>query len=219
VVLSGLALGIDGAAHRGALEAGGKTLAVLGCGVDIIYPHQHAGLYERLAAEGLLVSEFPLGTKPEGFRFPQRNRIIAGLADGVLVVEAARRSGSLITAQIALDLGREIFAVPGQIDSAKSEGCHWLLQQGAKLVGRVDDVLVELGVSQQEVAGRESPEHPVLDEESRRLFALLEPYPLSRDELLLKSGLEHGRLSEVLLRLQLQGLLEVHPGGRLSRSG
>jgi DNA processing protein len=127
-VVSGLAAGIDSEAHRGALSAQGGTIGVLGCGLDVVYPKQNSGLYERIRKDGLLVTEYPLGTRPDGFRFPARNRIIAGMSRGVVVVEAAKKSGSLITAEMALDEGREVFAVPGQIDSFKSGGTHWLLQ-------------------------------------------------------------------------------------------
>ncbi|MDT8334860.1 MAG: DNA-processing protein DprA, partial [Desulfurivibrionaceae bacterium] len=139
-VISGLALGIDAAAHRGALAADGKTVAVLGCGLDIIYPAQNRELFAAIPAHGAIVSEYPLGTKPDSFRFPARNRIISGLGLGVVVVEAAQRSGSLITAGHALDQGREVFAVPGRADSVKSTGTHRLLQAGAKLVLGINDI-------------------------------------------------------------------------------
>ncbi|MCI5211892.1 MAG: DNA-protecting protein DprA, partial [Candidatus Electrothrix sp. ATG2] len=143
-VVSGLAKGIDGQAHIGALEAGGKTIAVLGCGLDVVYPGEHGSLYKQIGEQGLLVSEYPLGTPPEGFRFPARNRIISGLSLGVVIVEAAVRSGALITARLALDQNREVFAVPGRIDSPKSEGPHGLLRQGAVLIRSVEDILAEL---------------------------------------------------------------------------
>lgn len=218
VLVSGLALGIDGAAHAGALQAGGSTVAVLGCGLDQIYPRQNSGLYREIKEKGLLVSEYPLGTLPEGFRFPKRNRIIAGLGQGVVVVEAARKSGSLITAHMALDLGREVFAVPGQIDSAKSEGCHLLLQQGAKLVGSVEDILEELGedLTFAETGSVQKPQAS-LDQEARWLLEKLEPYPQSRDELLLKTAMSSPSLSRALLVLELENLVETHPGGGVSR--
>ncbi|MCI5195010.1 MAG: DNA-protecting protein DprA [Candidatus Electrothrix sp. AW5] len=143
-VVSGLAKGIDGQAHIGALKANGKTVAVLGCGLDVVYPQKHNGLYRQIGEQGLLVSEYRLGTPPEGFRFPARNRIVSGLSLGVVIVEAAIRSGALITARLALEQNREVFAVPGRIDSSKSKGPHNLLRQGATLVQSVDDILVEL---------------------------------------------------------------------------
>ncbi|MCI5143558.1 MAG: DNA-protecting protein DprA, partial [Candidatus Electrothrix sp. ATG1] len=152
-VVSGLAKGIDGQAHIGTLEAGGTTIAVLGCGLDVVYPGEHRSLYKQIGEQGLLVSEYPLGTPPEGFHFPARNRIISGLSLGVVIVEAAVRSGALITARLALDQNREVFAVPGRINSPKSEGPHELLRQGATLVRCVDDILTELPPSVQ------SPEH------------------------------------------------------------
>ena len=146
-VVSGMAMGIDGEAHAGALAGGGVTIGVLGSGVDVVYPPQHAALFKEVAARGLLMSEYPLGTTPDGFRFPERNRIISGVSLGTVVVEASLKSGSLITARLALDHGRDVFAVPGRIDSPKSQGTHRLLQQGAKLVGCVDDILEELDMA------------------------------------------------------------------------
>lgn len=143
-VVSGLAKGIDGQAHLGALKAGGKTIAVLGCGLDVIYPREHGSLYKQIGEQGLLISEYPLGTPPEGFRFPARNRIVSGLSLGVVIIEAALRSGALITARLALEQNREVFAVPGRIDSPKSEGPHRLLRQGAALIRSVEDILAEL---------------------------------------------------------------------------
>jgi DNA processing protein len=220
-VVSGLALGIDAEAHAGSLAAGGATVAVLGCGLDVIYPRQNSDLYRKISANGVLVSEYPLGTRPEGFRFPARNRIIAGLSQGVVVVEAAKKSGSLITAQLALDYDREVFAVPGQVDSHKSAGAHWLLQQGAKLVLRAEDIVEEL-------PGRTmccEDEKPVgkrdnvsgLEPDAEQLLNHIEPYPQTRDQLMEHSGLTPARMSELLLFLELEGLVEVLPGDKIRR--
>ncbi len=220
-VVSGLALGIDAEAHLGALAGQGGTVAVLGCGLDVVYPRQNQALYKQIADCGALVSEYPLGTGPEGFRFPARNRIIAGLSQGVVVVEAAKRSGSLITAQMALDYGREVFAVPGQVDSCKSEGTHWLLQQGAKLVQKVEDIVYELDLpgSRNADAQDMTPHQDRQDIEPDALALLghIEPYPMLRDDLLEKSGLAPARLSELLLLLELDGLIEVLPGDKLRK--
>src|SRR5690606_23091470 len=143
-ITSGLATGIDAAGHEGALAGTSGTIAVLGCGIDVVYPRHHAGLAARIRADGILVSEYPPGTPPIAHQFPERNRIIAGLALGTLVVEAGRRSGALITARRATDYGREVFAIPGSIHNPVARGCHWLIRQGAKLVEDGADVLVEL---------------------------------------------------------------------------
>ena len=225
-VVSGLAHGIDTEAHLGALKSQSATIAVLGCGLDICYPIENRKLYGRIAQSGLIISEYSLGTRPEGFRFPARNRIIAGLGLGVVVVEAARRSGSLITAQIGLDLGREIFSVPGQVDSSKSDGCHWLLQQGARLVRNCDDVLSELRVDTEgistiteSVIGDESAEDLNLDSDGKTLLALIETYPQDRDMLLNKAGITVTRGAELLLLFELDGRIEVLPGNRVRRIG
>jgi DNA processing protein len=220
-VISGLALGIDTESHLGALAGQGSTVAVLGCGLDVVYPRQNQALYRKISECGALVSEYPLGTRPEGFRFPARNRIIAGLGQGVIVVEAAKRSGSLITAQMALDCGREVFAVPGQVDSCKSEGTHWLLQQGAKLVQRVEDIVVELDLpcSKSPKTNNVAPREDNLDVEpdALTLLSYLEPYPSAREILLVKSGFSPARVSELLLLLELDGLIEMLPGDKLRK--
>lgn len=220
-VVSGMALGIDSEAHGGALKAHGGTIAVLGCGLDVVYPRQNRLLYQEICKKGLLISEYPPGTQPEGFRFPARNRIIAGISLGVVVVEAARKSGSLITAQLALDFGREIFAVPGQVDSFKSEGTHWLLRQGAQLVASGTDIVEELqfaacNVSEEKFRGVENTLSG-LDPDAVALLQHLEPYPMSRDEVSEKSGLAPARLSELFLFLELEGHVEVLPGDMVRR--
>jgi DNA processing protein len=220
-VVSGLALGIDAQAHAGALHGGGATSAVLGCGLDIVYPRLNRHLFDKIRDHGVLLSEYPLGTQPEGFRFPARNRIIAGMSGGVVVVEAANRSGSLITAQIALDCGREVFAVPGHIDSRKSEGAHWLLKQGAKLVQGVGDIIEEMGGSLR--AGDNEREtiacsaEVELEPDATRLLSLIDTYPQARETLLVASALSPARLNQLLLGLELDGHVEVLAGDRVRK--
>ena len=220
VVVSGLAMGIDARAHEGTLAADGETVGVLGCGLDITYPSQNRNLYNKIREKGTLVTEYPLGTRPEGFRFPARNRIIAGMSQGVVVVEAARKSGSLITAQLALDWGREVFAVPGRVDSFKSAGTHWLLKQGAKLVQTVEDILEEIQEFSGAVADRDtSASQAVLpkDPEVLTLLACLDAYPCSRDDVILRTGLAAGRVNEILLLLELDGFVKILPTDEIQR--
>ena len=218
-IVSGMALGIDTAAHRGALAAKGRTIAVLGCGLDVIYPPGNCALYSEIGTSGAIVSEYPLGTLPESFRFPARNRIISGLSLGVVVVEAAKRSGALITAQNALEQGREVFAIPGRIDSAKSAGTHLLLQQGAKLVQGVGDIAEEFFHLRKPLI-RNLP-HPdraetsgprALSSEESALFGCLDVYPRTLDEITRESGLTPQKTSELLLLLELKGTVESLPG-------
>lgn len=218
-VVSGLALGIDAEAHTGCLDGGGATVGVLGCGLDVVYPAKNRGLYEQIRSRGLLVSEYPLGTKPEGFRFPARNRIIAGLCRGIVVVEASKKSGSLITVQYALEEGRDVFAVPGQIDSAKSAGAHWLVQQGATLIVSADDVLEHLSIAS---AGLNTQHFgnvtlPDLDLDAAVLLPIIDPYPQTREELLHRSGLTPQQLQGALLTLELNGFVELLPGDEVRR--
>jgi len=208
-IVSGLALGIDAAAHRGGLAGTGSTIAVLGTGIDLIYPRRNAELGAQIAARGALVSEFPLGTPPARHNFPLRNRIISGLARGVLVVEAAMQSGSLITARAAAEQGRDVFAVPGSIHSPLSRGCHALIKEGAKLVETAQDVLGEL----QAATPTPSPT-PVTDD------ALLEHMgydPCNVDILCERSGLTADKVSAILLQLELAGRVTGLPGGRFQR--
>ena len=219
LVVSGMALGIDSAAHEGALNGGGGTVAVLGCGADVVYPAHNKRLYDKLVEVGAVISEYPLGTPPEGFRFPARNRIIAGMSRGVLVVEAAKKSGSLITAQLALDEGRDVYAVPGRVDSYKSAGTHWLLQQGAKLVHSAEDVLEDMAPYASAAVVEKNKQSSIggLEEKELRLLQHIDEYPISRDELLLSSGMKISTLSESLLLLELEGLVEILPGGEIRR--
>lgn len=208
-IVSGLALGIDAAAHRGALGEAGSTIAVLGTGIDVMYPPRNAKLGEEIAERGALVSEFPLGTPPVTSNFPRRNRIISGLARGVLVVEAAISSGSLITARAAAEQGRDVFAVPGSIHSPLSKGCHALIKEGAKLVETVQDVLGEL-----QPAPTSASSAPVTND------ALLDHMgydPCNVDILCERSGLTADKVSAILLQLELAGRVTSLPGGRYQR--
>ncbi len=220
-VISGAAYGIDAAAHRGALNAGGGTIAVLGCGVDVVYPRTHAELYTDIIAGGLLLSEYPLGTTPEGFRFPARNRIISGLAQGVVVVEATEHSGSLITARLALDQGREVFAVPGRIDSPKSAGTHRLIQQGAHLVHTVADIHEHLSWSGslRAMPVRPSPAAVPITDLERQVLDSLDSYPRDIDTIVRQTGLCLVDLHGLLLQLELKGLVRQLPGQQFERVG
>ncbi len=221
-IVSGLAQGIDAAAHRGALAAGAPTVAFLGHGVDRVYPASNRGLARDIAASGALVSEFPLGTHPQRSLFPQRNRLISGISLGTLVVEAARRSGSLITARLAAEQGREVFAIPGSIHNPLSRGCHQLIKQGAKLVETADDIVAELAplvghMLQLSVQATESPtEHADIDAGHKELLHLLGHDPTSPDELVERSGLTIDQVSSILLILELEGKIEKVSGGRYS---
>jgi DNA processing protein len=211
-IVSGLALGIDAAAHRGGLDRAGSTIAVLGTGADILYPHGNRTLGERIAREGLIVSEFPLGTPPHGSNFPRRNRVISGLARGCLVVEAALASGSLVTARLAAEQGREVFAVPGSIHSPHSKGCHALIKQGAKLVESAQDLLQELGMEGIEAAPAAA--NPALT----GLLAHLGYDPCDIDTLCARSGLTAAAVSAMLLQLELDGKIASLPGGLYQRT-
>jgi len=215
-IVSGLALGVDGAAHEGALRAGGLTLAVVGTGLDRVYPSRHRDLAHRIVAHGALLSEYPLGTPPLAQNFPQRNRVIAGLSMGTLVVEAALQSGSLITARLASEQGREVFAIPGSIHSPQSRGCHALIRQGAKLVESAQDVLEELRLADPATRTEGNPLTRSAGTESQLLDALGHD-PVSLDTLLARTGLPTSALQAQLLELELQGLVARLPGGLLQR--
>lgn len=234
VITSGLALGIDTEAHRGALEADGLTVAVAGTGPDRVYPARNAGLAREVARAGALVSELPIGTRPSREGFPRRNRILSGLCVGTLVVEAAVRSGSLITARLALEQGREVLAIPGSIHNPVARGCHRLIRQGARLVETADDVLEEIGPSlggwrpavteggEASRAGADgdgpAAQEEAADPEYARLLAVLDWEPRGIDELAARSGLDVPALASMLLRLELEGRVHVAPGGLYQRA-
>ena len=230
-IVSGLALGIDGAAHEGGLAAAGSTVAFVGTGLDRVYPPQHKKLMQRIAEEGLVASEYPLGANALPHNFPRRNRLIAGITRGTLVVEAALESGSLITARMALEEGRDVFAIPGSIHSPQSRGCHRLIQEGAKLVETGDDVLRELrfGFPSETRRATLSPAQPSLfataaamanDEASNPdgpLRAALGHDPVTFDALAARTGMASDQLAARLLELELTGVVQRLPGGLLQR--
>jgi DNA processing protein len=207
VVVSGLARGIDGEAHRGALESGGPTVGVLGCGIDRDYPAANSSLSRRMEDGGLVVSEYEAGVEPAPWRFPARNRIIAGLCEAVVVVEARERSGALITADFALEEGREVFAVPGEITSALSVGANALLRLGATPLTGAGDVLEALGIERADAVA-----DPVVSEAARRLLGLLRDTPAGADELVARASLEVGAVSVALTELELAGLVAAADG-------
>jgi DNA processing protein len=217
-IVSGMALGIDGAAHRGGLRGASSSVAVVGTGLDRVYPARHRELARELAARGALVSELPLGTPPLPGNFPRRNRIISGLTRGCLVVEAALESGSLITARLALEQGREVFAVPGSIHSPLSKGCHWLIKQGAKLVESAQDVLVELNLALPHPAPPAALDHTSsAAPDAQRLMEALGFAPFDLDTACSAGGLTPDAASAILLLLELDGFVDRLPGGRFQR--
>jgi DNA processing protein len=213
-VVSGLARGIDAAAHRGALEVGARTVAVLGSGLDQIYPPEHEGLAGDVAGSGAILSEFPLGTAPLRLHFPRRNRIISGLSLGVVVVEAGVGSGALITAHHALEQGREVFAVPGRVHARYSEGCHRLIKAGAKLVENWEDVLAELvpNLKKRRRARPAGPPPADLTGDEQRVYDVLLDGPLHIDAIIVQSGLGGGRAASVLVSLEMKGIVRQLQG-------
>ena len=223
-IVSGMANGIDGAAHRGALATNGHTIAVCGTGLDQIYPPGHRDLAIDIAARGLLLSELPVGTPPRSFHFPRRNRIISGMSVGTLVIEAARKSGSLITAHQAVEQGREVFAVPGSIHNPLARGCHQLLREGAKLVESAEDILSELGAlvgasAEAQTTKTVSSASFNDDEDYRTLLNAVDFDPVNVDTLIKRTGLTPDAVSSMLLILELQGRVNAVSGGRFVRSG
>ena len=219
-IVSGMARGIDAAAHRGALKTGGRTVAVLGCGIDNTYPPEHRKLREAIDTQGAVISEFPLGTPPQPFNFPRRNRIISGLSYGVIVTQATIKSGSLITARYALEQNREVFAVPGSVKEGKHEGPHGLIKQGAKLVENVGDIIEELLPQLDEsfqdqvnnAASEPTQPTPDLSTKEKEVFDLVTDTPTSIDEILAQARFLPAEVMGILLALELKGVVQQVPG-------
>lgn len=213
-IVSGLARGVDTTAHHAVVRSGGRTLAVLGSGLDVVYPAENRNLLEEITRNGAVISEFPFGAKPDAVNFPRRNRIISGLSLGVIVVEAGHESGALITANFALDQNREVFAVPGSIFSPKSAGPHQLLKEGAKLIQNADDILEELNSQLELFSPRQiAPDLSLaMDEESRNVYDLISHEPSHIDALSRKVTLPASQLMAILLDLELQGIIKQLPG-------
>jgi len=230
-VVSGMARGIDSAAHRGALKAKGRTIAVMGSGHGRIYPSENKKLYEEIAKSGAVVTEFEYDIEPLPFNFPQRNRIISGLSLGIVVVEAAKDSGALITADLAAEQGREVFALPGKISSATSSGTNALIKDGARLVQSVDDILEELSICEIKDVPEDDKEklggkiakmtkayiYNSLTEDERKIYKALSDEPIYIDDILGKTGLAPATVSKLLLNLQLKRLIQEVPGKQYVR--
>ncbi len=217
-IISGFALGIDTLAHQAALRAGGYTVAVLGCGLDQNYPAENRLLREEIVKQGgALITEFPLGTKPKPQNFPVRNRIISGLARGVLVIEASAQSGSLITARLAAEQGREVMAIPGSIYSGRSHGCHRLIREGALLVDRPDQILEALGLEVVFAEPRSDVKELTLSSLEDKVLKCMEVYPIHVDDIAHRSGLAVSQVSGILLALELKGLVQGLPGNFYQR--
>ncbi len=221
-IVSGMARGIDSTAHRSALKTGGRTIAVLGCGADIAYPRENKNLMHEIIGNGAVISEFPMGTWPDKKNFPQRNRIISGLSMGVIVVEAAEKSGSLITARFAMDQGREVFSVPGNINSPSSRGTNHLIQQGAKAITNVNDILEEfeqLLTLRPKHGINSMPVKPdVMSDEEKNIYRTLTLEPKHINQVITECGIETRRVMQLLLNLELNGLIDQLPGSRYVRS-
>ncbi len=218
-IISGMALGIDSAAHQGAIQAKGRTIAVLGCGIDIIYPRENEQLAKDIVEHGALISEFPLGTPPSGRNFPRRNRIISGLSLGLLVAEAPKNSGAIITAESALEQGRDVFAIPANIFNEMGAGCNKLIQEGAKLVMRASDVLDELNVSySNKVVEQKTESIAPSGNLEEKILQMLDTEPLHVDEIIRKTGLSTPEVTSTLAILELKGLAQMVGGMQYCRT-
>lgn len=211
-IVSGMARGIDSAAHKGALTSSGTTAAVLGCGIDIVYPRENRKLMDEIIKTGIVVSEFPPGTSPIPGNFPQRNRIISGISEGIMIVEAAEKSGSLITTDFALEQGRDVFAVPGQVTSSLNRGAHRLIKQGARLVETAADVLEELGIESSIVDQNPKNSIKSLTMIDKKIYNIVSDVPVSSEFIIETSGISSSDVLSTLLCLELQGLVRQLPG-------
>ncbi len=219
-VVSGMARGIDSVAHTAAIQGGGRTLAVLGCGIDVIYPSENKNLFQQIIEHGAILSEFPMGSPPEGGHFPKRNRIISGLSIGVVIVQASSESGSLITAGCALEQGREVFAVPGNVGAESSRGTNQLIKDGAKLVESSDDILEEIlpqWIREEEEVRKSETLFSSLKGEEKILYRLMGETPLHIDTIIRESQLDPGKVSSLLLNLELKGFISQWPGKCFSK--
>ena len=219
-IISGLARGIDSCAHHGALSGGGRTIAVLGSGIDVIYPRENKSLFSSIASKGAVVSEYPMGTEPNSYNFPARNRIISGLSAGVLVVEASPKSGSLITARLALEQGRDVFAIPGNVYSFKSRGTNNLLKNGAQLVESADEIIEQMQFkvnAYKQTDEEENNKIKCTGPDAQTVYALLQKEPAHIDEIIIKSGLSSSQISSALLELEINSLINQLPGKRFAR--
>ncbi len=220
-VVSGGARGIDTAAHKGAMAAGGRTIAFLGCGVNVSYPAENQKLFEAMAENGAVVSEFPLGANPEPWRFPPRNRLISGMSIGVLVCQSPKASGALITASYAAEQGKDVYAVPGNVDDDRNRGCHALIRDGAKLIETSEDILEELGLSaSDESAGRQQLALPMtsLNDNETQIVSLLTLEPMLVDDIIIKSGLSAPLVSGTLTMLEMKSIIRRVPGNAYVRA-
>ena len=214
-VVSGMALGIDAASHWGCLSGKGFTIGVLGTGIDVVYPGQNKKLFDKITESGTLITEFPMGTTPSPANFPKRNRIISGLSRGVLVVEATKNSGSLITASMALEQGRDVFAVPGSIESFKSRGCHFLIKHGAILVENADDIMESIGMSYPGMIKSDTfikKDLSGISELEKKIYDIIGDYPIHIDLIQKKGNIGSGDLSGVLTKMELKGIIKQLPG-------
>ncbi|MBQ9518375.1 MAG: DNA-processing protein DprA [Firmicutes bacterium] len=217
-IISGMAEGIDGCAHRGALDGGGKTVAVMGTGIDICYPSVHTALRNDIIKNGCIISEFPTGMHGTAFTFPARNRIISGLSRSVAVIEAAERSGSLITANVALDQGREVFAVPGNINSKFSKGTNGLIKQGASVLTSADDILSVYGIDKKKKTKREKNTNNFTEPNEKSVYDAIDIVPQSVEELAAKTGLDTSTLQSTLMMLEINGHIKKMSGQRYVRN-